>query len=157
MGGWGDVIVIVDLVSHEAMLFAAIGFLIGGLDDLAIDTVYLIHRARRWQRGSRSETLADYPVAACPGRIAIFVAAWDESAVIGAMLRTALARFDHPDYRLYVGCYPNDPATIAAVVAIAEGDERVRMVIGGAPGPTTKADCLNAVWRALLRDEAGIM
>ncbi len=25
---------------------------------------------------------------------------------------------------------------------------------GGVPGPTTKADCLNALWRALLRDEA---
>jgi adsorption protein B len=89
-----------------------------------------------------------------PRRIAIFVAAWDESAVIGAMLRAALARFDHDDYRLYVGTYPNDRATIDAVVEIAAWDERIRLVVNPRDGPTTKADCLNAVWRALQRDEA---
>jgi len=72
--------------------------------------------------------------------------------VIGAMLRTALARLDHADYRIFVGCYPNDPATIAAVSAI--GDPRVRLVVGERAGPTTKADCLNNLWRALLRDDA---
>ncbi|MEN2786399.1 glycosyl transferase family protein [Sphingomonas qilianensis] len=155
MGGWGDVIVVVDVIAREAMLFAAIGFLIGGLDDLAVDAVYLWHRgARRLSRNTALPTLGEYPVAANPGRLVVFVAAWDESAVIGAMLRTALARFDHPDYRLYVGCYPNDPATVQAVGAVAERDARVRLVIGGNSGPTTKADCLNTVWRALLRDEA---
>ncbi|MEG3087556.1 glycosyl transferase family protein [Sphingomonas sp. PB4P5] len=155
MGGWGDVIAVVDIVSREAMLFAAIGFLIGGLDDFAIDLVYLLHRGRRLlTRAGPGETLADYPVADRPGRLAVFVAAWDESAVIGAMLRTALVRFDHPDYRIYVGCYLNDPATIGAVASVAESDARIRLVIGSAPGPTTKAGCLNAIWRALLRDEA---
>src|SRR3546814_10227962 len=37
---------------------------------------------------------------------------------------------------------------------VARRDARVRLVIGPHPGPTTKADCLNALWRALLRDEA---
>jgi adsorption protein B len=46
------------------------------------------------------------------------------------MLRTALGRFDHGDYRIYVGVYPNDPATIAAVGAVAREDRRVRMVSG---------------------------
>ena len=68
------------------------------------------------------------------------------------MLRRTLATFDHADYRLYVGCYPNDPATIAAVAAV--GDPRVQVVIGPVPGPTTKADCLNRLWEALLLDEA---
>ena len=154
MGGWGDVIVVVDIVTREAMLFAAIGFMIGGLDDLALDALYLIHRAGRLISACPRRTLDDFPIAADPGLIVVFVAAWDESRVIGAMLRTALARFDHPAYRLYVGCYPNDPATIRAVAAVAEGDARVRLVIGSAPGPTTKADCLNTIWRALLRDEA---
>ncbi len=38
--------------------------------------------------------------------------------------------------------------------AVAAVDARVRLVIGAAAGPTTKADCLNTIWRALLRDEA---
>ena len=70
------------------------------------------------------------------------------------MLRTALARYDYADYRIYVGVYPNDPATLAAAGAVAATDDRVRLVINPLPGATTKADCLNAIWRALLRDEA---
>src|SRR3546814_16283297 len=78
----------------------------------------------------------------------------EESRLIGAMRATALARIEHPNYRLYVGTYPNDRATIDAVIEVARRDARVRLVIGPHPGPTTKADCLNALWRALLRDEA---
>ena len=155
MGDWGGVITVVDMLVGETMLFAAIGFLIGGIDDLAIDFVYIAHRFKRRFSGAQPEqTLDDFPKAAAPERIAVFVAAWDESVVIGAMLRTALARFDHANYRIYVGTYPNDPATIDAVLQVAELDNRIRLVIGADDGPTTKAHCLNVLWRALLRDEA---
>ncbi|MDF7776076.1 glycosyl transferase family protein [Sphingomonas sp. AOB5] len=142
----------IDAIAREATLFAAIWFLAGGIDDLMVDLVYGWRRLQLWWRGPVPEPVL--PPATAPGRIAIFVPAWDESRVIGAMLGTALARFDYPDYRIFVGTYPNDPATIDAVAAIAEHDSRVRLVIGPNPGPTTKADCLNALWRALLRDEA---
>lgn len=151
MGGhWA--VAAIDTIAREAMLFAAFGFLVGGLDDLAIDLRWLV---TRWQPG-----LHRPPASLCvyrrtpPRPLAVFVAAWDEAAVIGDMLRTALTRFDHADYRLYVGTYPNDRATIAAVAAVALGDARVRLVIGEHPGPTTKADCLNTLWHALHRDEA---
>ena len=62
-------------------------------------------------------------------------------------------RFDHNDYRLYVGVYPNDLATIEAVEAVTRDDERVQIVNGDLPGPTTKAECLNRLWAALVRDE----
>lgn len=141
----------VDIVLRESFLFAAIGFLVGGCDDLAVDIAYLWIRATR--RTRRVPVTLDGHVRAAPRRIAVFVAAWDEAAVIGAMLRASLARFDHPDYRLYVGTYPNDRATIEAVAGVAADDARVRLVIGVADGPTTKADCLNTLWRALGRDE----
>lgn len=155
MGGSGA-IVLLDALAREAMLFAAIGFLLGGVDDLAVDLVFLGDWLRRWRspRADHAATLDRLPPCRAPGRIAVLIAAWDESAVIGAMLTTALARFDHPDYRLYVGTYPNDRATVDAVARVAEQDARVRLVIGGEDGPTTKAGCLNAVWRALCRDEA---
>lgn len=140
-----------DAVARETMLFAALGFLIGGLDDLAIDLTWIWTRLRR-RSGALPQTLDHYDPAA-PRRIAVFVAAWDEAAVIGQMLRASLARFDHPDYRIYVGTYPNDRGTIAAVAAVAAEDARVRLVIGANDGPTTKADCLNALWAALGRDE----
>ncbi len=94
------------------------------------------------------------PHSAAPAPFAIFVAAWDEAAVIGGMLTAAVRRFDYPDYRIYVGTYPNDPATIAAARAVAALDPRVRVIVGERDGPTTKADCLNTVWHALMRDEA---
>lgn len=156
LGGWHAVVWAIDAVARESMLFAGIGFLIGGIDDGLVDVIFVMRSCRLWlvRRRCPRLTLDDYPVASKPGRIAVFVAAWDEAAVIGEMLSTALSRFDHPDYRLYVGTYPNDRPTIDAVAAVAASDSRVRLVIGRDDGPTTKAACLNAVWRALLRDEA---
>ncbi len=140
-----------DLIMREAALFAATGFLILGLSDLAVDLAWIALRLRGLARPAPS--VRDLPRPAAPGLIAVFVPAWDESAVIGPMLRGALAAWGEGDWRLYVGTYPNDPATRAAAAAVT--DPRVRIVTGGEPGPTTKADCLNRLWRALLTDEAG--
>nr|WP_208411852.1 glycosyl transferase family protein [Sphingomonas naasensis] len=142
----------IDAIAREATLFAAIWFLVGGIDDLLVDLIY----GGRWfnLRFRPRASPEPAPVADGDGRIVIFVAAWDEACVIGQMLRAALARFEHDDYRIYVGTYPNDPATIAAVAAVAGQDARVRLVIGEVPGPTTKAGCLNTLWRTLVHDEA---
>ena len=145
----------IDVLSRETMLFAAVGFAIGGIDDLAIDLLYFIWlfcRLVGWR--PKAPVVADFPIGEDAGHIGVFVAAWDESAVIGAMLRTALARFDYPAYTIYVGAYPNDRPTIDAVAEVAAADPRVRLVIGTDHGPTTKAGCLNTIWRAMLRDEA---
>ena len=142
---------IVDVLTREAMLFAAAGFLIGGLDDLLVDLFYLHHRIVRGAGRRLHPTQLTQPVR--PGRIAVFVPAWDEADVIGAMLASALAGIDHADYAIYVGVYPNDAATIAAVSRIAADDRRVRIVVGAQPGPTTKADNLNRLWHALLAEE----
>lgn len=152
-GGGGlhsdSVIWLIDGVAREAMLFAAIGFLIGGIDDVLVDLAWCAVWLRtRWRRAP--EPALDQT----NGAMAVFIPAWDEAAVIAPMLRTALARYAYRDYRLYVGTYPNDPATIAQAAEVAREDARVRLVIGDTPGPTTKADCLNLLWRTLLVDEA---
>lgn len=139
-----------DAAVREATLFAAVGFLIGGIDDLLVDLLWIV---RRLLGRDAPRALSDLP-APIAGRLAMFVPAWDESRVIGAMLRHALARIEHDDYRIYVGAYPNDRATIDAVSDVAARDSRVRLVIGPRPGPTTKADCLNVLWRALQADDA---
>lgn len=138
-------------VAREAMLFAAFGFLVGGIDDLLVDLLYLCGRlSGRGGRLSLDRLVATERVE----RLAIFVPAWDEVAVIAQMLDAALRSIDHPNYRIYVGTYPNDPATVAAVASVAARDDRVRVVIGPRPGPTTKGDNLNALWRALGEDDA---
>ena len=140
---------LLDAVARELMLFAAAGLLIGGLDELAVDAWFWTGRLLR--RRPRL-TLATLPPAG-PARFAVFVPAWDEAAVIGPMLQTLIARFGEADWRAYVGVYPNDPATREAVAAIA--DPRLRVVMAPRPGPTTKADNLNAMWRALETDGWG--
>lgn len=145
-----------DAVAREALLFAAIGFLIGGLDDLLIDLIWIVRHATRgatvYRRHPRA-TLMDFPEPT--RRFAIFVPAWDEGAVAARMLRTMLARLDCPKLVVFAGCYPNDPATVDAVADVAEEDRRVALVLNPRPGPTTKADNLNAMWHALERHEAG--
>ena len=143
---------ILDAFAREAMLFAAVGLLIGGIDDLLVDLVFLARRSLMPNTGRRA--LDDLPLPAEPARLAVFVPAWDEARVIGAMLKSAVSRLDHPDWRLYVGLYPNDPATVDAAAAAAECDPRIRLVIGDQMGPTTKAGCLNTIWRAMQRDDA---
>ena len=141
-----------DFIMREAALFAATGFLILGLSDLAVDLLWFAHRVRRL--GRPGPTLAELGRPARPGRLAVFVPAWDESAVIGEMLRGAVSAWGDCDWRLYVGTYRNDPATTAEAAAVAASEPRVRVVTGDDPGPTTKADCLNRLWLALLADEA---
>ena len=140
-----------DAVLRELMLFASFGFLIGGIDDLLVDLIYVANRL--YTPHPPRLPIQALPQPTASGRLAVFVAAWDEVAVIGDMLTSALARYDHPSYRLYVGTYPNDPGTIDAVVRVAETDSRLRLVIVPHDGPTTKADCLNAVWAAMVADD----
>ncbi|USI74277.1 glycosyl transferase family protein [Sphingomonas morindae] len=142
--------------ARELMLFAVVGILVAGLDDLAIDLAWLMRglgRRRASRRRPPPATLADLAPDR-PGRLVLFVPAWGEARVIGAMVATARARLRHPDWRLYIGTYPNDRPTRVAVRAAAGGDPRMRLVIGDRPGPTTKASCLNWLWRALRADEA---
>ena len=88
------------------------------------------------------------------GPAAIFVPAWQESGIIGTTITHMLMAWPQSGLRLYVGCYGNDPATIDAVTRAAAGDSRLRLVIHGRIGPTTKADCLNRLYEALGEDEA---
>ena len=145
-----------DFLQRELLLFASLCFLIGAVDDLLFDGLWIFHRMKRrlfvYSRYQRAtvESLS-HPASEC--RMAIFVPAWQEAPVIGAMLRRCLRQWSESEYRIYVGCYPNDSETIAAVAAASSGSEKVRLVICQRNGPTTKADCLNHLWDALCRDE----
>ena len=144
---------IADLAS-ELALFAAAGFLLFALDDLAVDILYFGRRLWR-----AITVYSRYPRAYAdrlgspnrPGRMALFVPAWDEGPVVADMVRSTLERWGDRDYRIFVGHYPNDPATAAAVGAIA--DPRLETVLLPHPGPTTKADCLNHLYDALVAAE----
>jgi bacteriophage N4 adsorption protein B len=141
-------------VAAELALFAGVGFLVVALNDLLVDFIYFGRRIWRsvtvYSRFPRS--FASYFVFnKNPGFIAILVPAWDESLVIAPMLKATLKRLDYDDYRIFVGHYRNDPATAAAIASI--DDPRLEAVEVEADGPTTKADCLNHLYDALIAYE----
>lgn len=139
------------LLERELLIFAAFWFVVGLLDEFAIDLAWvwlkLTGRARtaRLPRGYGHGELA--------GPLAVLIPAFEESAVIGTTIRHLLGAWPQRELRIYVGCYGNDPATLAAAMAGAGTDPRVRLVVHGVPGPTTKADCLNRLYAALCVDE----
>jgi bacteriophage N4 adsorption protein B len=128
-------------------------FLIGAADDLAVDGVWLWLKATgQAVTPRRSRGLLQHrPL---HGPVAVLIPAWREAAVIGDTITHLLTSWPQADLRLYVGCYRNDPATLAAGMAAARGDARLRLVIHDRDGPSTKADCLNRLYLALATDEA---
>jgi len=130
-------------------------YLIAALDDLVLDATFWWHRLRRW--GAGEAWLPDLDAQALraeqPKWIAVMVPAWDESAVLAAMLQRLLASTSYPHLRIFVGTYPNDHATRAALKQVLSADARVTEVVNERDGPTCKADCLNAIWRGIAEDE----
>ena len=140
------------LVEHELLLFSAVFFLIGALDELVVDLLWIWLRltgraaSGRIDRREACERALDGPAA-------VLIPAWHEEQVIGFTVAHALVAWPQPELRLYVGCYRNDPATAEAVMRGAGDDSRVRLVVVDRDGPTTKADCLNTVYAVLEDDE----
>jgi len=145
---------IVSRFAAELALFAGVGFLIFAVNDLLVDLIYF---GRRMWRGitvySRHQrAYASYFLFKNnPNFIAVLVPAWDEPSVIAPMLKAMLQRLDYPSYRVFVGHYRNDPATAAAIASVV--DPRIEKVEVSVDGPTTKADCLNHLYDALVEYE----
>ncbi|MES2494369.1 MAG: glycosyl transferase family protein [Pseudomonadota bacterium] len=139
------------LAQNELMLFAGFWFIVGMADELAIDVAWLWLLVRGRVRSARLGD--DVSARALSGTAAVFIPAWHESEVIGHTISHALNAWQQQELRLYIGCYRNDPDTIAAAMHATAADGRVRLVIHDRDGPTTKADCLNRLYGALCEDE----
>lgn len=79
-------------------------------------------------------------------RIAIFVPCWQESQVIGEMVRQNAARIRYRNYDMFIGVYPNDQATCDAAFDAAASLPNIHVCVSDRPGPTSKADCLNSIY-----------
>lgn len=136
-------------MEHELLLFAAIWFAVFAIDEMLVDVVWF---RLRWSGGLRSERLPAPMQGELAGISAVLVPAWQEAGVIGAMVRHAFLCWPQRNLRIYVGCYRNDAATLEAIAG-SGGDRRLRVVLHDCDGPTTKADCLNRLYRAICEDE----
>jgi adsorption protein B len=134
----------------------AIVYLLGGLNDLFLDLVFYLkplrHALAQGRENPRCEEWELHDE--IEKSIAILIPAWDESAVIGAMLESTCDRLDYANYDIFVGCYPNDEATQFEVARAAFDRPHIHRVVCPNPGPTSKADCLNWVVEAIKLNEA---
>ena len=123
----------------------AILFLFGGLNDAFMDLVFYVPSLRRRMSQGRENPKCEEGElhGLAEKRIAILVPAWDESAVIGAMLESTCDRLEYRNYDIFVGTYPNDEATQMEVARAAFDRPNVHRVVCPNAGPTSKADCLN--------------
>ena len=148
----GQLLAALAACERELLIFAAFWFVVGLADELAIDLTWLWLRlngcasTRKLPQGYGRDPLT--------GPIAVLIPAYREAGVIATTMAHALQAWPQRELRLYVGCYANDSATLSAAMEGAGSDPRVRLVIHGVSGPTTKADCLNRLYRALCDDEA---
>lgn len=136
---------VIAYVDAIAGLFFVIGvtIIVYSLDDLLVDVAFW--SMKLFGGKQHHPTISEAALLAKPMRpIAVMVPAWHESDVIYGMLKTNVV---HSPYTVFfVGTYPNDPATQNEVLrAAAEYPYNVKLVVGPLDGPTTKAECLNAV------------
>lgn len=155
--GW-----LVSFASQELLLFAAIGMLLIGVDDLLFDGLWIASTGRgasaNFRAGPDSGGGESWPLQSggavdAEGPLAIFLPAWDEHEVLAETLAHMLTAWDGEDFRIYIGCYPNDQRTILSISDKVSVDHRLRLVVADRPGPTTKGHNLNQLWLALGADE----
>jgi len=129
--------------------FALLGalFLLGAIDDLFIDLVHAFKRMRPLQISKEQwRILRKFP----ERRLAIMIPAWQESSVLEAMVKTNLRRIRYRNYKWFIGAYPNDPDTLAIARNLEERfPDKVEVIVTDREGPTSKAHCLNCIYRHL--------
>jgi len=140
------------LAERELLLFAGAFFLIGLADELAVDGLWI------WLRlTGRARTLRirrdNHRLPELAGPAALLIPAWQEAGVLATTIGHALKAWPQRQLRVYVGCYRNDVATAEAILRGSGMDPRVRLVVHDRDGPTTKADCLNRLYAAMVADE----
>jgi adsorption protein B len=116
--------------------------LASALDDLILDGVCW---SRWWRQGWRPR--AGAPPVSKERPIAIWIPLWQESDVIAQMLEHNLSAIAYRDYDVFVGCYPNDAATLSAVRLLEARHASLHVALVPHDGPTSKADCLNWIFQ----------
>lgn len=138
---------------RAALIVVALIVAVSSAEDFLLDLSYWIYMLGwpiRWWRQPSSKTIR-----ASPERLAaIIIPAWQESGVIGRMLRNTVEGLEYDRFHIFVGAYPNDPQTCREVEALCAEFSNIHCIVGDNPGPTKKSDCLNQLVRGILKFEA---
>lgn len=145
------------LASHilfETALFASVGYFLIGLDEIAVDLLWLARAAWHFlviDRVTPRLSVDALPKSDGSAWFAVLIPAYDEAGVIGEMLDNALEHYAGRNVHVFVGCYSCDPPTID-VVRRYQGPGLSLIVLQRSAG-TTKGDCLNTLCRAIPEHE----
>lgn len=145
------------LVACQVLLvFAALVFFVSGLDDFLIDVVHGIRSAYRrlFVYRTRERLTEEQLLSKSEQPVAIMIPAWHEDTVIASMIDNLAKTVNYANYQVFVGCYPNDPATQRAVETVRATYDNVHRLVCPKDGPTNKADCLNWVFLGIQRFES---
>ena len=116
--------------------------------------------ARQFQPGTEPPQIpSDEELAAtAPVHIAVFIPVWKEHRVIRNMLDNNLAGLRYPRFEVFVGAYPNDAPTLAAIKEAMKRHPAVHLALCPHDGPTSKPDCLNWIYQRMLlyEEEHGV-
>ena len=138
----------VDLGVARCLFPLAWIILISGLDDLALDAIFLwAWLAGRLPASSAGSLLDQRRV---EKRIAVFVPLWHEHAVIAGMVEHNASAIHYGNYHFFIGAYPNDDPTLDAVRDLETRFPQVHLAVCPHNGPTSKADCLNWIYQRML-------
>ena len=129
-------------IAAASLLPVAAYILLSGFDDLLLDLAWIARLFRK--------PASPLPAPRRESVTAIFIPCWQESSVIGPMLRHNLASIAYSDYEVFVGAYPNDQPTIDAIRALTSETDCVHLALLPHGGPTSKADCLNWIYQRML-------
>ncbi len=134
------------MLEYSYIILGAL-FLLGAFDDLFMDIVHWGKRLRPLKISSDQwKILRRFP----EKRLAIMIPAWQESSVLEAMVKTNLRRIRYQNYKWFIGVYPNDPDTLRIAADLqSKYPEKVEVVITDRGGPTSKAHCLNHIFRKI--------
>jgi len=143
------------LFFRYAFIVLVVAFTFGGLMDFFNDIYYWIRQLYRsiFKKKLIKPLTLSQLLSVEEKTIALMIPAWQEAGVIRRMLFNTINTVDYKNYFIFVGVYPNDPDTQAEVEQVREVYPQVIKVINSRPGPTTKADCLNEIYRALRQFE----
>jgi bacteriophage N4 adsorption protein B len=133
----------------------ALWVVLNGIDDLIVDFAAIAGYIRQIFSSDPNHRIPteEQLDAALPRHMAVFVALWKEHRVIQKMIDNNVSRLRYPRFDFFVGVYPNDAPTVAAVREAMKRFPNVHLSICPHDGPTSKADCLNWIYQRMLLHE----
>ena len=141
---WNEVI-------HVTGFILVLIYLIFGLDDTIWFICAFINGLLRKRKAKDDVLSFDVLRKTPPKMLAVAIASWHEANVIVDMIVNFLNTTDYPKsmYHVFIGVYPNDPDTIAAVNEASKIYPNVHAIINCVNGPTTKAQNINHMIREI--------